>query len=365
MGVEAWLYDRLGRPLLQIVGETSDDPTRLPVPNWIALADAPSAAAGAPVNSPAELRSTAAAGSNGEGTKSASTWPRTIFKGGCDLDQIIDYLGRRGRIDREFNYKNDHGAGVHREHTEVLRRCVPETLERYGDVIDRIVFLDRRAFTTAMFDDRYEVIVYSTLMDLSQGLYRFRGTDLVIAFTSFSLDMAQPDTWRRLRKREPWMNEDFIDWFCQNFEFLGGLSADDFRRGLHWLAGRIAPPKQLILLNGSEIKLEHELEPDRWRHHAAMNAVIDEVAAQYPHVDVCDVRLVVNRPDQIVDNIRHYRRGVYFQLARQIEQLVADHHALNTNPIAIWLNGAKAVVRNALWKANRRLFGPSKAPRKG
>ena len=40
--------------------------------------------------------------------------------------------------------------------------------------------------------------------------------------------------------------------------------------------------------------MANESEPDRWRHHARMNAVIDEVAAEYPHVDVCDVRQVVD-----------------------------------------------------------------------
>ena len=114
------------------------------------------------------------------------------------------------------------------------------------------------------------------------------------------------------------------------------------------MAGRArAAAKQLILLNGSEIDLASETEPDRWRHHAAMNAVIELVAAKYRHVDVCEVRLAVNRPEQVIDNIRHYRRGVYFQLARQIEQLVAERHALKTNPIATWLTAGKVALRTA------------------
>ncbi len=368
MGVEAWLYDRLGRPELEIVGETSDDPRRLPVPDWIALeSDAPTTVAKSPATACASgsADSNGAGGSNRTATKSASTWPRTVFKGGCDLEQMVDFLDRPGRIDREFNYTNALGAPVHCEHTEILRRCAPETIDRYGDVIDRLPFLDRRGFTTQTFDDRYEVVVYSALMDMCNGLYRLRDTDLVVNYGNFLEDITRAENWPRVLARKEWMSEDFLRWFSEKFEFLGPLSADDFRRNLHWLARRIIPPKQLILLNGSEVELAHESEPDRWRHHAAMNAVIDEVAAEYPHVDVCDVRLAVQRPDQVIDNIRHYRRGVYFQLARQIEQLVADRHALKTSPVATWLKGARAAVRDALWKANRGLFGPTKAPRKG
>ncbi len=114
------------------------------------------------------------------------------------------------------------------------------------------------------------------------------------------------------------------------------------------------------MLNGAEIEFDNPKEPARWRHHVPLNAVIDEVAAQYPHVDVCDVRPVVNSASQVVDNIRHYRRGVHFHLARRIEQLVAQRRALKTSPVASWLQGAKVVVRDALWKAKRAIVGPSK-----
>ncbi len=139
---------------------------------------------------------------------------------------MVDFLGRSDRIDREFNYTNALGAPVHCEHTEILRRCRPETLERYGDVIDRLVFLDRQAYQTAMFDDRYDVVVYSTLNgDLSLGMYRLRGTDFVTTYHSFDEDATRPDVWPRLLASKPWLNQAFHRWFAERFEFLGA----DFR----------------------------------------------------------------------------------------------------------------------------------------
>ena len=104
MGIESWLYDQLGRPQLDVVGETAGDPLRLPVPDWIG-----SETSNIPPAAPAP--------------QATGRWPRTIFKGGCDLQQIIDFLGRSDRIDGEFNYKAASGAAVHREHTENLRRA--------------------------------------------------------------------------------------------------------------------------------------------------------------------------------------------------------------------------------------------------
>src|SRR5262249_8924578 len=75
MGVERWIYDRLGRPDLTVVGDTSGDPKRLPVPNWIRLANGD------------ESGPMAVPGVNGKRLS-------MLLKGGCDLEQVIDFLGR-------------------------------------------------------------------------------------------------------------------------------------------------------------------------------------------------------------------------------------------------------------------------------
>ncbi|HTU27014.1 MAG TPA: hypothetical protein VMF30_16525 [Pirellulales bacterium] len=358
MGVEAWLYDRLGRPELEIVGDTSDDPKRLPVPGWIAVAgEAGTGTTPSTIATPAAGPQTPAASGAAVGT-----WPRTIFKGGCDLEQTVDFLGRPGRVEGEFNYKTAQDVPVHVEHTEILRRCRPETLARYGDVIDRLVFVDRQGFTTRMFDDRYEVVVYSAVIDMCQALYRLRSGDLVVNYGDMLQDRTLEANWPRLLERKPELTPEFLRWFRDQFEFVGGLSPDAFRENLHWLCRQVGPGKQLILLNGAEVPVEHEVEIDRWRHHVVMNRVLDEVAAQYDHVDVCDVRRIVTRRDQIADNIRHYRRGVYFHLASQIQELVAERHALKTNRLGTWLNAGKTVARHTLWQARewmKRQLGPA------
>ena len=228
-------------------------------------------------------------------------------------------------------------------------------------MIARIPFLDQKTFTTEMFADRYDVIVYSTLIDMNHGMYRLRGSDFIICYDDILGDMTRRDTWPELLTRWPWLSEDFLNWFSEKFEFLGGLSEQGFRENLHWLCQRIAPTKQLILLNAAEIDVDTQREPGRAAHHAAMNAVLDEVAAGYPHVDVCDVRQAIHSRGDLVDNIRHYRRGVFFQLAGQIEQLVARRHNLRTSRLGSWLNAALAMTRRTLWIARNQLFAGAKA----
>jgi hypothetical protein len=97
-----------------------------------------------------------------------------------------------------------------------------------------------------------------------------------------------------------------------------------------------------------------------------MNAVLAGVAAEYPHVDVCDVRQFASTRADVIDNIRHYRRGVYYKIAGEIRDLITERWSLASNPAANMLHDALAYVsgigRDALWRAVKRLRGTRKSP---
>jgi hypothetical protein len=54
-----------------------------------------------------------------------------------------------------------------------------------------------------------------------------------------------------------------------------------------------------------------------------MNQALDEVVGELPSATVCDVRAIVRTPDDLLTDIRHYRRHVYLQIAEQIRAVAA------------------------------------------
>lgn len=71
MGVERWIYERLGRPLLKVIGDVNIDIHNGESVDWITL-----------IPSPEEF----VAASN------AAMVPRIFLRGGCDLDAVAHYL---------------------------------------------------------------------------------------------------------------------------------------------------------------------------------------------------------------------------------------------------------------------------------
>jgi FkbH-like protein len=343
MGVERWIYNRLGRPELMIVGEVSDDPTTLPVPDWIHLAESEQSNRGA---------SSVANGMH----------PRVLLKGGCDLDQVIDFLGRQGgAIEGEFNYVTRDGAPVHVEHSEILRRCGSDLPAQYAEAFAKLPFLDETSYQTKFLSGDYDVYVFSTLMDMDSGLYRYGTTDWMVPFGDFTVDITDESNWEWQMERHPYLDRDFLDWFRRHFSFEGGLSETAFRDNLCWLCDRIPAHKQLILLNGAEISLAHYHEHQRDEHHRRMNAVLEEVIQQYPHVDLCDVRQFAKTSGDVRNNIRHYRRGVYYQIAGELRILIARRWSLKSNIVANLLHGswayARVIARGAIWATVKRIRG--------
>jgi FkbH-like protein len=327
MGVEQWVYQRIGALPLDVVGEVSTvlDPES-PV-DWIQVDDG--SALGAPA------------------VNVKPSHGRVLLKGGCDLSVIAEHLG--GGIETEFTFPSRTGALVHQEHTEILRRSHAQTLERYGEVIDRIPFLDRAAYQSAIISspDAFDTVVYSALMDFTQGLYRYRDTDFVVPFGEYTVDVTRPeagaDYVRRLGRVG--FDEEFRAWFAEEFRFEGGLTPSAVAENIRWLRSVLPPSVRLVILNGAEVPSPSAIEPDRHEHHAACNAALEAVVATMPNTEISDVRPVIASSDDLTDNIRHYSRRAYFELATRLSDSLASSGVRAESRVAHALRSARNTVR--------------------
>ena len=81
--------------------------------------------------------------------------------------------------------------------------------------------------------------------------------------------------------------------------------------------------------------------------------------ASYPHVELCDVRKFANSPSDVTNNIRHYRRGVYYGISGELRDLMVRRWSLKPNPLAQLLQRSMAFgrsqVRSVLWATIKRV----------
>ncbi len=333
MGVEQWVYRKLGRPRIEIVGDVSSDLINPKEPNWII-----------------ERYDGAILIERNYDSETLQRQPKIILKGGCDLQQVKDFLGYNSLFDTEFNYASHTGMPVHSEHSENLRHCNRQFTLEEETAIEFIPFLDRNAFTTSFFSDLYDVHIYSVLMDYTQGLYQLKGSDLVFGYGDFLHPITDEKEWNFYLKlyQKVGLTLDFLQWFKNNFEFLGALSEKRFNENLEWMRKKLPEGRSLIIFNGAEVPVENSYEPKRYEHHRKMNAVLDKFVQRYDSVFLVDVRKHVTTVNDVEGEIRHYRRNIYFGMSEDIKKIINKRFSVRFNKITSLVNYYKATLRHKL-----------------
>jgi FkbH-like protein len=328
MGVERWVYRHLGKPALTITGDVLTAVDDVDEVDWISF---DSGAVAVPAAAP---------------TRQAPV----LLKGGCDLLAVDDFL--QGRLVTEFNTVASSGHDVVGHHTVLIRRAAEGCSADQRAVIDRLPFLDATAFQTGILTepDRYEAVVYSVLQDYAQGLYRYKDGDLVVPYEQYSDPATEPDRWPYFLTR--WesvgITRPFLEWFADNFEFLGPLSPEQFQDNIRWLRAQLPAQARLVLINGAEVEVDVPREHRRHLRHREMNAALDAAVSELPNTCILDVRPFVNQRGDVVDNIRHYTRPAYLHMANGLRDLVGDELSVESRPIMIRAARARRKVRRAL-----------------
>jgi FkbH-like protein len=341
MGVEQWLYARLGEPQIEVLGEVASPLQPAQAVDWITFEDESTAAAPAPA-------------AKGHAAASSS---RILLKGGCDLFMLNGFLG--GAIKTEFTYPSASGAEVHSDHTEILRRSSRATIAEFGPIVDRLPFLDRAAYGSRIVrrPKSFGTLIFSVLMDYTQGLYRLRDSDFVVPYGQHDEDATDPANWSALEGR--WGNggvdRPFLEWFAESFEYEGALPVERFQENVRWLSETLPSGCKLVLINGAEVALENDAEPARHLHHERMNRALEQVVGQLPNATICDVRPIVVSPEDLKDNLRHYTRQTYLQMAELIKQIVGDELRIEQRPLLMRLHRAQRKLERTVERATVRL----------
>jgi FkbH-like protein len=346
MGVEQWLYERLGRPPID---SDIERPVDLEAEvDWIVDATGP----GPRVHAPSDLRSPPTPTAGGRS-------PRLLMMGGCDLQVVSGFLG--GDVVTDFARNAASGAFMHVEHSEILRQARVGLTAAQAEVVEQLPMIDLEAFVDRpVFDADYDVLVLSLLMDYSQGLYRHRTTGLVVPWELFDVDTTDQRCWAGLDDRwgSAGIDRAFLEWFSAEFDALGPLREPAFVSNLRWLCGVVGTDVHVVFLNGAEVSTVPER--DQLDRHRRMNRTLEQVVATIPNASICDVRPFVQSDEDLRSDLRHYRRRVYLPIAMALRDTISDdvvvrHRHPFTRRVRQVSKRSLRRLRSRLGRARRRL----------
>lgn len=319
LGVEQWVYAQLGFPQLNVVGEVATTLKQEACPDWINQ------------TKHKQQIHKEVANQNGE----------ILILGGCDLEQTAYYLEQAGlNFVSRFNYVVKGRYECHPDEMEAIRASVELTDEQKKLLLENCPFVDEGVFDSKLFDKKYNLVIYSPLIDFSQGIYQCKkDKSIVVSYGNYSF----PDL-----VGHSYLPKEELSTFKEIFDFIGPITEDRLMENLEWLRHKLSPHTILVLLNGSTQKIEHPNEPKRHKFHEKMNAVISHFAEQHNNVHLIDVNTFISSKSDHTDSIRHYNRKIYFQIAKRIleylhncgmlrNELIIANQSVSISSFKVWI----------------------------
>ncbi len=313
MGVEQFIYAYLNYPHLKIVGDVVNELNTSEPPPWIQLVES--------------MTDTSDNQRNGL---------RVLMKGPCDISQTIGYFSDSTVFDTEFAYVSEEKRGVYIEsfnHTSQILLSQILNEQEKEDLVLKIPFIDRNYFKTELFSGKYDFIVFSMLTDYGLGLYQNKSNPKIkIAFGQYTVDYTKKENWDSIMQF--WLQgqtmsgqvEEMYQHFCNNYVPIGRISDEELIDNLETICKALPENTKLILLNGAEkpyVGQTKESLRNRDVLHRHLNCLVSDFAKIHSEkCKVIDVNPCLQEDMPYLDTINHYKKVVYFRIAKEIQAYI-------------------------------------------
>jgi hypothetical protein len=303
MGVERWMYERLGRPALKVEGEVTTDIFAADMPDWITLAR------------------------DGDGDASEAAQQslgRVLVRGGCDLQVMAHYLGMSASsVCGEYHFHR-FGKAIRVDHSACVRLALDGISDTAMRALEPIAYR-RDDFETALArNEAFDTYLFSFQSDGVQSLYRHRSLGISVPFgvakMRNSLDLAKVPR-ARLDARLPDPNaRQALDALLENYVHTGLIGEAAFKENLQRMLDATSPGAKVFIILGNENARDAQGEMQVHEHQRSINRWIGEVAAN-ARQDVRPLAIAehIRDPSEMMD-VNHFAPKVYYRLS---EALVA------------------------------------------
>ena len=312
MGVEQYVFHKLGRPELHTVGEVISDLSG-DAPGWINQDIAQSHAKQMEISNLTEHS--------------------VLVKGPCDLFQIYPYIANTELFDTEFTYSLPIGLTIESTgHTTHVVEAMRLSAKQKELVVTEVPFTDIGQYRDDIFARGYKVVFLSILADCNLGVYRRKGTGECLAFLEYIHPITDKANWPGLiAGAYPTagfkFTENILEKFAEDYEFVGRNTPEQIVENLQYIRKHMPETCVLAVMLGGELYYEKntfEAYKDRHLVHKEVNAAIRAWAEGQANIRLMDVNKYLIDQSSFYDHFNHYIKPVYYALAAEMVQIVNE-----------------------------------------
>lgn len=312
MGIEQYVYSKLGRPDLKINGEVISSLESDEMPGWI-------------------NQEKSGAENTSLKVQSASSHS-VLIKGPCDLFQILPYIANKSIIDTEFTYVNNNGVTIestgHTTHIVEAFRLSEQEKQR---ILDEVPFADVGIYNDNVYKGRYKLVIISILQDANLGVYRRKETGERIAFLEGYHPITERKNWDAYINGEYntasfQFTKECLEEFAEKYEFVGINTPEQIVENLQFIKEHLPDDCGLAVMLGGELYYEKNTFPAYENRHLVHKEINDAIrgAANCIGLKLIDVNKYLVDQSSFYDHFNHYIKPIYYQLAGDVVTLINE-----------------------------------------
>ena len=304
MYIEHWVYDHLGRPPLQVVGDVlSDVKGNAVAVDWII----PSAITEADIDT----------------SVPAVRFDHIIARGGCDLASLMHYFSlHTDDLTEEFN-KPLNGQMFRRDHSAFLMPALGQGLTDDQLGAAAILGYEKEDFGSwlAALPDGNTLCFLSFWADADIPIYRHKQSGLGVPYWLVGAQNHNLIAKDELRAAvaETDLQRERLDILCGDFEHEGLLSSEEMEMRYAAILNHLETTSQVVLMLAPERGPLHFQNTEKrvHPHHARLNGALRKAAFGRKNVMLLDPADFINGPEDMID-LNHFKRPVYHRMYRDV-----------------------------------------------
>lgn len=320
MGVEQYVYVYLGKPELEIVGSVSAVITKEnDGPDYIQLVD--------------DLEND----SKENAVKKSEL--SILFKGPCDLQVMTSYIEGLGQqMDKEFNFIDSKGNQADfYNHTVNILNSKYLGGEKIKELTSKFSFLSSESFQTSMFGKKYDVICISPLMDATLAVYKSKKENFLFPYGLYCKPINDKAYWNEyIEKKVMTARSNFLKYELEDFseefdlvEYTPKMIVDNIEKIITEIR-KIDVNTYVVILLLAELRYDGKKDDfaGKEKIHKSINQEIKNRFSNDENVYLLDVNRYIKSQGDYFDNINHYSKLVYYNMAKEFVDVVKKEKSL-------------------------------------
>lgn len=322
MGVEQYVYDCIGRPNINIVGEVASSLDG-EIPDWINSSS----------SYPKEENDCVVADEHS-----------VLIKGPCDMMRIFNFINHNSVIDSEFTYV-DVKSGIEIEshnHSMNIVQAYSLSQQDKEEIVGTIPFYPKDFFDTKLFEKRHKIVFLSTLHESHLAMYKHKTKEYFVVFGESEYPLTEPENYSKYIDGEVYnanckFSMDFLRWFSDNYSFEGRISEEQLCNNIRYILEHIDKNTEMYLLLGSEIPYDGNKNPAYEgvdRINIRNNSALRSLEAEADNLHLIDFSDYIHSQDDFQDNINHFSMQIYYSLAKKITDIINEKNEMNISVVS-------------------------------